>query len=483
MKLWPFSKKTKKKEISASNTKGSARKWRPMHETVAEELLSGNYKLIRARCKQASLNFPNIMKAVLEYRESIVGSGIRVIFNHENQRTEAQIRDMWRQFTRTINFSSDGELSFESMQRLIIDEVSTVGEVFLKRNMRSDLPTNTVPYNYQIITPDMVADDLLNPSDLDETIVNGIGYDSFGKKTGYYFYEIDYREKNPLNPTLLRNKWVRVPADQIHHIYRRIDNSFRRGLPLLTTAVIHGWLGKNLDESQMKKQVVSSMFAGFVQDISAEISENANLSSDPSYGEEIMPGTIVKLDAGKTITFPDTPKSDSYQEFNRANMQKIASATGLSYESISNDYSQTNYSSARQSHIKQSRIMDMIRKDVIIEKFIRRIIDDFLDYIRLMDLFSLRGLDVQIVTPKPIVIDPQKEIAPRVEEIRSGLISWSQAINERGEEPEQLARQIARDNMLFDELGLKLDIDSRFSDKQGQIKQEENENQTQLPST
>ena len=478
MKLWPFNKKPKKKEISASTTKGSAKKWKPMHETVAEELLSGNYKLIRARSKQASINFPNIKKAVLEYKESIVGNGIRVIFNHDNQRTEIEIRNMWRRFTQTNNFSSDGELSFESMQRLIIDEVSTVGEVFLKKNIQSDLPTNTVPYNYQIITPEMVADDLINADEEDDTVVNGIGYNAMGKKTAYYFYELDYKQKDPLNSALLRNKKVRIPADQIHHVYNRIDNSFRRGLPLITTAIIHGWLGKNLDESQMKKQVIAAMFAGFIQDLSAEISENANMASEPTYDNEIKPGSIVKLDSGKTITFPDTPKADSYAEFNRANLQKIASATGLSYESISNDYSQTNYSSARQSHIKQSRIMDMYRKDIMIERFIRPVLNDFLDYIRLMDLFSLRGLDIQIVTPKPIVIDPQKEIAPKVEEIRSGLQSWSEAINERGQDPEQLARQISRDNSLFDELGLKLDIDSRYSDKQGQLK---NEEESQLP--
>ena len=477
MRLWPFKKKPKKKEISASSTKGSAKKWKPMHETVADELLSGNYRLIRARCKQASLNFPNIMKAVLEYREGIVGSGIRVIFNHDNERTETEIRNMWRRFTRTNNFSSDGELGFESMQRLIIDEISTVGEVFLKRNIRSDLPVNTIPYNYQILTPDMVADDLIDAEKEDETVVNGIGYDAFGRKTAYYFYEIDYKQKNPLNAVLLKNSKVRIPADQIHHVYRRVDNSFRRGLPLLTTSIIHGWLGKNLDESQMKKQVIASMFAGFVRSISPEFE---NDDTEPTYGEEIMPGTISKLETGKDIVFPDTPKADSYADFNRANMQKIASATGLSYESISNDYSQTNYSSARQSHIKQSRIMDMLRKDIMIEKFVRPVINDFLDYITAMDLFSLRGLDTQIVTPKPIVIDPQKEIAPKVEEIRSGLQSWSEAINERGQDPEQLARQIARDNTLFDELGLKLDIDSRLSDKQGQLK---DEGQDQLPQS
>lgn len=479
--MWPFNgwKKKKKKQaktrgILAKDKKGSLASWSPRTETLLDELASGDYRLIRRRCKQASINFPPLRKAVLEYQESLVGTGVKVFFMHVNSRTAERITAMWKEFTETRDFSSDGEQSFHSMQGLVVSELATVGEVFLKRNITGTDP-NKIPYSYQIITPDRVADDrILEKNNDDYTVIAGIGMNEIGRKTGYYFYDEQDNVNNQLNferryhPTSV----TRIPGDQIHHVYNRIDTSFKRGLPFLTTALIHGWLGKNLDEAQLKKQIIAGMFAGFQKDMSADLVDDENRDSG-TVGEEIESGTITELGAGKDIIFPNTPTAENYTDFDKSVLRKISTATGISYESLSNDYSQTNYSSARHSAQKYARIMNRFRRDIIIEMMIMPILNDFLDYIRLMDLFSLRGLSYQFITPKPIIIDPAKEVNPKNQEIRSGLQSWSSAIGERGDDPKVVAMQIAEDYKMFDELGIKLDSDARFVDKQGQTKIEE----------
>lgn len=482
--MWPFKKKKKKsntisgleRKINAKSKDGSFSKWNPRTETLLEELNSGEYSLIRRRCKQSSLNVAPLKKAVLEYKSNLIGTGIKVFFNSDNEDIQSRVRAMWKKFTEARNFSSDGELSFNSMQRLIVSEIASVGEVFLKRNVEDIENPEDIPYSYQLITPDRVDDVFTSQIDeRDKNVVMGISYDDFGKKIAYYFKDLD-DSGNLLNR--ISTEVVRVPASEVHHVYNRVDASFRRGMPLLLTAIIPGWLSNNLDESQMKKQIIASMFAGFIKDLSAEISADTQSDEDSieglgnRAGSEIQSGTITNLDPGKDITFPDPPKTDGYSDFDKSVLRKISAATGLSYESISNDYAETNYSSARHSAQRSSKIMDMIRDDIIIEMLINPVLSDFMDYIELMQLFPTEGIEIKYVTPKPIIIDPAKEINPKTQEIRSGLLSWGQAIAERGGDPEDMAKQIAKDYELLDKYDIKIDSDGREVDKQGQLKQE-----------
>ena len=64
--------------------------------------------------------------------------------------------------------------------------------------------------------------------------------------------------------------------------------------------------------------------------------------------------------------------------------------------------------------------------------------------------------------------DPNTEILSLVREVRSGLKSLSEALRERGYDPEEVLREVADDNALLDELGLVLDSDPRTTTQAGQ---------------
>ena len=274
-----------------------------------------------------------------------------------------------------------------------------------------------------------------------------------------------------------------MPADQIHHVYNRLDSSFRSGVPLIMSSAMYAWLDSHLDKAQLKKQVIATMYAAFVKDMSAEIAESnteIDENGNPVQGE-ITPGTVYHLDSGKDIVFPNPPSTSDYPNFDKSVLHKIAAATGLTYETLSTDYSETNYSSSRQSSIKSGRIIDILRKNILIDKFIRPVCADFINYLHMMAIVDKSGLNYKLITPEPVIIDPAKEINPKTVAIRAGLRSWSEQVSSNGDDPEEVAKQIQRDYALFDDYGLSLDIDGRRVDKNGNLFQEESADGSQTP--
>lgn len=472
--------KVRPRGIAAAQVEGAFQKWIPKAETLTAEMQSNNYRLIRRRCKEASLNQPVIKKAVYELNDSLVGeAGVRVLWEHDTEAVLERVQMLWKEWTESLDFCVDGELDLEEVQRIVCDEVATVGEIFLQRRLRrgaADEP-GKIPWAYQLITPDRVVDDRIwNAQKRRRVVIRGIEYDRLGKPRAYYFYEPIYSQRfanfsyTEAERTMAKHR--RVSADRVIHVYNRVDTGFRRGIPLVMTGIVYGWLSKTNDEAQLQKQTIASMFAAFIHDISAEVEHPDGEDELEDLGDRLQAGSIYKLDPGKTVSFPTNPSMREYESFDRSILRKVATSIGISYEALSGDYKQVNYSSARHSHQKYARIMNTIRKKVIIKKLLVPIVKDFVGYLSDMALLDTEGLKWRFVSPKPIIIDPAKEVAPKIQEIRGGLTSWSQAVAASGQDPKEVAKQFADDKKLFDMYDLKFDSDPNYVMQSGQEKGE-----------
>jgi capsid protein len=69
--------------------------------------------------------------------------------------------------------------------------------------------------------------------------------------------------------------------------------------------------------------------------------------------------------------------------------------------------------------------------------------------------------------PRREMIDPAREVGAKIEAVRGGLLSLSDAIRENGEHPFEQLAEIAEDNKLIDKLGLILDSDPRRVNRTG----------------
>lgn len=466
--------------IAAASLKGKFAAWQPRYESLLGELRRGDLSLVRKRCRESHVNSPVTASLVAEIESGVVGSGVQVQFKHSVKKHQRMANKLWDEWTKGKNFSSDGELSFKQMQGLLVQELAVVGETFVKKNMEevgsSDL-ASMVPISYQLMPPDQLYDQVdfgrklvETPKEYDDLkFIKGIGYNKKGRKKAYIFYEDDYEGDSTFSYTYLAKAEKKVlSADEVHHVYNRKEIRYRRGWPLVGTAIAYAHLLKLLDEAQLSKQVVAAMFAAFVHDNSAEFSmeqikdaEEGDEGASFDYDAEIQSGTMYELPTGKEITFADAPEARDYKDFDMAILRKIASTVGVSYEALASNHSDANYSAARQSSLNASRRLYKFRENVLIDQFVEPVISDFKSYLNAMAILPTDGLTYEIYRPGKIIIDPAKEVVPKIKEIRAGLKSWSEAVRESGRNPEELLEQIAEDQKALDKLGLTLDTDSR----------------------
>jgi lambda family phage portal protein len=130
----------------------------------------------------------------------------------------------------------------------------------------------------------------------------------------------------------------------------------------------------------------------------------------------------------------------------------IGVGIGATYELISGDYSEHNYSSLRASYIELRRRIRQIQQGVLAHQMLRPTWRRFIGHLVLrgeLDADDVRANPRQYgadwLPPRFEAADPLKDVQAELEEIKAGLKSRSQAAQERGIAVEELDRQIAED--------------------------------------
>ena len=171
--------------------------------------------------------------------------------------------------------------------------------------------------------------------------------DSYGRPLAYWL-----RQRHPGDVGMYgtdRDRLVRVPADQMMHLYVADRWPQRRGEPWLHTAAkrLHDMDGYS--EAEIVAARGAASYMGII-----ESPEPDNLGPDSAaadagqYEAELEPGMIRRLAPGETFKAFDPSRPNGQMDpFMRMMLREVAAGAGVSYESLSRDYSQSNYSSSR----------------------------------------------------------------------------------------------------------------------------------------
>lgn len=148
-------------------------------------------------------------------------------------------------------------------------------------------------------------------------------------------------------------------------------------------------------------------------------------------------------------------------------LRGIAVGTGLTYEMLSGDYSQVNFTSGRMGKGDFWPNLDVWQWQMFVPQALDKIGRWFLDAAELAG-HDVKGVRIEWVPPRRELVDPTKEVPALTKSVRSGFTSRQQVIRELGYDPLVVSAEIAEDNELADELGLVLDSDARRTNSSGQ---------------
>ena len=180
------------------------------------------------------------------------------------------------------------------------------------------------------------------------------------------------------------------------------------------------------------------------------------------------------LEPGEDVKFSQPADvGASYAEFLRMQFRAVAAAMGVTYEQLTGDLTQVNYSSIRAGLLEFRRRCEALQHGVIVHQLCRPIWQAFIEQAVLEGSLALPGyargdqtqrrayLAVKWIPQGWQWVDPQKEFNAMLTAMRAGLLSRSEAISSFGYDAEDVDREIAADNARADALGLVFESDPR----------------------
>jgi lambda family phage portal protein len=433
--------------------------------------------MMRARSRQMVRDSSYAKRAKNIVVGNVIGTGVgmqaQVGTNRAglNERVNTDIEEAFTRWAAADSCHTGGKLHFHDIERAAFGQIFETGEVLVRMHLRP-FGDSRVPMALELIEAERLADHIAPPGAVstDGDVRMGVEVDEFQRPIAYWIRTIhpgDVRMK-----VGAVDRYERVPADQIFHLYIVDRWPQTRGEPWLHTAL------RKIDELNEYTGLEVSAARGsaaYFATITTPEPESALVDSEEDDGKQVMdlePLTIQELAPGEELQFhaPNRPNS-ALDPFMRAMLREIAAGTGVSYESLSRDYSQSNYSSSRLALIDDRELYRTLQQWWI------RAFRAPLHKVWLQQAVLARAIEsvpagsyamdpskFEVARFKPrgwSWIDPTKEVAAYKEAIKAGLTTASDVVaaTSGGLDIEDIVKTRRRELDMFKQAGIATDTD------------------------
>ncbi len=453
--------------------------WSTSDSSADSELVT-SITTLRSRSRALIRDSSYAKRAKVIVVNNVIGSGIgmqaqvKTTRDQLNDRVNEDIESTWVEWSEAENCHTGGRLSFEGLERALMSQVFEAGEVFVRKHQRAFGPMG-LPFSLELIEAERLADDIqisvagVQPGNHFRL---GVECDSFYRPVAYYFrrrHKGEYRFSDYDVDSI-----ERVPADQIIHLAVIERWPQTRGEPWLHTAATRLNDMDGYSEAEILRARSQAVRMGII-----ETGEDAK-----SFGEEqedgsieaaLEPNTILKLSPGEewVDSSPNAP-NPNMDPFMRYMLREVGAGVGVSYESISKDYSQSNYSSSRLA-LLDDRDLWRFYQSWFIRDFRKKVHRAWLQMAVMskkitsidVESFALDSRKFEAVLFKPrgwTWIDPTAEVEAYKEAIKAGFTTRTDVIaaTAGGQDIEDVDATRERELRDAKTRGLKFDTDPDY---------------------
>jgi lambda family phage portal protein len=424
----------------------------------ADQEIKGNMRLLRARARELSRNNPvakSYLKLLVANVLGELGVGYQAqVRNNDDTLNEAlnrKIETAWGEWVKKENCTVEGKLSFRAVQNLVLKNVATDGEVFIR--LVPGFTGNASRFAIQLFDADQV-DHLFSryASKSENEIRMGIEVDAWGKPVAYY---VNMKHPSDLGGSLLR---TRIPATEMLHLYDPERVAQTRGITWFHPCMVEMRMLGGYVEAELVAARTGAAKMGFLKNTDASTYETPN--PDAKYRIDAQPGVIESLPPGFDFQAwsPDHP-AGAFPAFIKAMLRFIASSLGVSYNALASDLEGVNYSSMRSGLLIERDQWRMLQSFVK-EQMLQPIFDQWIGMALLSGALVLDSRDPAKFKAGKweargwMWVDPLKDVQAGILAINAGLKSRTRLISDEGGDFEDVAEELAQEAKIADEYGL-----------------------------
>ncbi|WP_158966243.1 phage portal protein [Chachezhania sediminis] len=371
------------------------------------------------------------------------------------KRIKALGLEMIEEHCDTVDIDKAGLQNLYGLQATAMNTVVDAGEVLIRRH-RPMLNRITIPLQLEILEPDYIDSTRWGLTAGGNEIREGIEYDAeSGDRVAYWlFNQHPGGEWRPGSNPLISE---RVPAEDIRHIFRVDRAGQTRGISWYTPIAEKLLHADDAEDAHLMRQKIAACFVAFHH-------MNLDGKTRPELGGTLSPGTIMPVSSDEDMTFADPPEVGDYSEFQKGVLRSAAKGVGITYEALTGDLTDVNFSSARIGRLEMERNVTGWQWRMLMPMMLRPIgawiIDAWAEV--LPELWEMPGaVKISWVPPYRIIVDPAREFDALNTAVRSGFQSRQGVVRQLGVDPERLLEEQLQDKDEADRLGLPFDSDPR----------------------
>lgn len=361
-----------------------------------------------------------------------------------------------------------GRLSFRHLQVLAAKTAARDGEA-LVRIIRGSSAGNAFGFALQVLSVDRIDTQLVRaPEKGRNEIKMGVEIDAFGRAVAYHLRPYHPGELWFTDGTNVGSH-IRVPASEVIHLYMPDEEAEQlRGLPWMHAAMVRlNHLGAYEEAAVIAARVGAAKMGFFTTPDGTPPGADGEEADGVPF-TEVEPGAFGTLPQGVEFApfNPDYPHQ-MFEQFVKANLRGIASGMGVAYHALANDLTSVSFSSIRSGTLEE-RDQWMAIQAWFVESFLEPIYAEWIKFalaagqVKLdngsaLSLTKLEKFSAHVWQPRRWQwVDPKNDMEAAVIAIENGLKTRTQACAELGLDFEDVLVQLAAEQDLADELGVKL---------------------------
>lgn len=438
--------------------------------TSADSEIKSSFKALRNRARQLCRDNDYAKQALRAIQNNVIGHGIR----HQGQvrmlrggkldeLLNGQIHEQWERWMHKSRCDVSGILGFHDIERLLIRSMAESGEVFV-RMIKRPFGDSRVPFALQVLEADYLIDDDVPQAAEGNTVRMGIEVDQYLRPQAYHFYA-NHPGDTYAGNARTNGRRIRVPADEVIHLFLPERPGQTRGVTWFASALMRLHMLQGYEEAEVVRARASSALMGFITSPEGELIGDAVYEGERV--SEFQPGVFKYLQPGESVTVPDLNSPDGQLEpFTRSMLRAVAAGVGVSFESISKNFSESNYSSSRLSLLEERDTYRVLQR-YMIENFHQQVFEQWLDMAVLSGALNLPGYESnpdryrasRWVPRSWEWVDPQREVDAYKTAVRCGFKTLGQVIAEQGGDLEDVLVARQAELAMLDEMDIVTDTD------------------------
>lgn len=431
----------------------------------AEEINRRSRSFLRTKARYLERNSEIVNSVLNAYLRNVVGKGFNLQVKTDDTEWNSLLESAWREWCKPGNCDVTGQYSLTEILSMIVRRKLVDGGILLVKIYDKDAK---IPFQIQLREVDDIDSFGQLKSPQGNLIVDGVEVNKYGKPISFYLKQYDWQ-------SLLQVESERISADRVYYLFEKIRPSQVREITRFARTIDKI---NDLDEffqAVIFAQKITAAVAIFItsDDYSAGgIGRSGSVAGSGSgkgndVGTRIDPGSIKKLNPGEKVeSLVPSGQTSELNNFNLSMMRQISSGQGLSYEQVTRDVSQVNYSSARQNLLEDWKVFSA-EQQFLIEHFLDDVFEQVVKSAILKGFIPAEKLPRdfwknpevylkhQFVGQSMPWIDPYKEALANQIMLASYQMTLQEYCAKTGRDYEEVIEQLLKENKALGNLGQK----------------------------